>query len=105
MAAPYAPPRERAPDRPKRSDSMSAMTTDRLLITVAPTGAETAKSECPQLPTTLGELVETAVACEAAGAAMIHVHIRDDEHRPTLDGVRLKDTVAALRESTSMLVQ
>ena len=25
------------------------------------------------------------VACEAAGAAMIHVHIRDDEHRPTLD--------------------
>ena len=74
--------------------------TDPLLITVAPTGAETAKADCPQLPTTLDELVETAVACEAAGAAMIHVHIRDDEHRPTLDGQRLKDTVAALREST-----
>ena len=59
---------------------------DRLLITVAPTGAETAKADCPQLPTTLEELVETAVACEAAGAAMIHVHIRDADHRPTLDG-------------------
>ena len=59
---------------------------DPLLITVAPTGAETAKADCPQLPTTLEELVATAVACEAAGAAMIHVHIRDDEHRPTLDG-------------------
>src|SRR6188474_2061975 len=69
------------------------------LITVAPTGAETAKTDCPQLPTTLDELVETAVACEAAGAAMIHVHIRDDEHRPSLDSQRLKDTVAALRES------
>ena len=78
---------------------------DRLLITVAPTGAETAKADCPQLPTTLDELVETAVACEAAGAAMIHVHIRDAEHRPTLDGQRLKDTVVALRESTSLVVQ
>ena len=78
---------------------------DRLLITVAPTGAETAKADCPQLPTTLEELVATAVACEAAGAAMIHVHIRDDEQRPTLDGQRLKDTVVALRESTALVVQ
>jgi 3-keto-5-aminohexanoate cleavage enzyme len=76
-----------------------------LLVTVAPTGAETAKADCPQLPTTLAELVETAQACEAAGAAMIHVHIRDDEHRPTLDLGRLKETVAALREGTGLLVQ
>lgn len=76
-----------------------------LLVTVAPTGAETAKSDCPQLPTTLTELVDTAVECEAAGAAMIHVHIRDDEHQPTLDGQRLKDTVSALREATDLVVQ
>src|SRR5688500_7640580 len=69
-----------------------------LLITVAPTGAETTKADCPQLPTTLAELVPTAQECEAAGAAMIHVHIRDDEHRPTLDLARLTDTVQALRE-------
>jgi uncharacterized protein (DUF849 family) len=78
---------------------------DKLLITVAPTGAETAKQDCPQLPTTLEELVETAQRCEAAGAAMIHVHIRDEEHRPTLDIGRLKDTVAALREGTDLVVQ
>ena len=30
------------------------------LITVAPTGAEHAKADLPQLPTTLDELVETA---------------------------------------------
>jgi len=76
-----------------------------LLITVAPTGAETTKDDCPQLPTTLAELVETAQRCEKAGAAMIHVHIRDDEHRPTLDLQRLKATVAALRESTDLVVQ
>ena len=76
-----------------------------LLITVAPTGAETTKDACPQLPTTLEELVETAQRCEAAGAAMVHVHIRDDEHRPTLDGQRLADTVAALHEGTDLVVQ
>jgi 3-keto-5-aminohexanoate cleavage enzyme len=75
------------------------------LITVAPTGAETSKSDCPQLPTTLKELVETAKRCEAAGAGMIHVHIRDDDHRPTLELSRLRDTVAALREQTTLVVQ
>ncbi len=75
------------------------------LITVAPTGAETAKGDCPQLPTTLAELVETAQRCEQAGAAMVHVHIRDEQHRPTLDLSRLRDTVAALREHTSLVVQ
>ena len=78
---------------------------DRLLITVAPTGAETSKQDCPQLPTTLEELVQTAQECEVAGAAMVHVHIRDDEHRPTLDLGRLKETVAALREHTGLVVQ
>ncbi|CAN5877232.1 3-keto-5-aminohexanoate cleavage protein [soil metagenome] len=75
------------------------------LITVAPTGAEAAKADVPALPTTLAELVETAVGCERAGAAMVHVHIRDDEHRPTLDRQRLADTVAALRERTDLVVQ
>jgi uncharacterized protein (DUF849 family) len=78
---------------------------DPLLITVAPTGAETTKADCPQLPTTLEELVQTAQDCERAGAAMIHVHIRDDDHRPTLDLQRLTDTVQALHEATDLIVQ
>jgi len=75
------------------------------LITVAPTGAESAKSDVPALPTTLEELVETAKRCEAAGAAMIHVHIRDADHRPTLDLGLLRDTVTGLRENTALVVQ
>lgn len=76
-----------------------------LLITVAPTGAETTKAACPQLPTTLEELVETARACEAAGAGMVHVHVRDDQHEPTLDLGRLTETVVALKEQTGLVVQ
>jgi len=75
------------------------------LITVAPTGAETAKADAPALPTSLDELVSTAKACEAAGAALIHIHIRDDDARPTLDLGRLTDTVAAVREGTDLVVQ
>jgi uncharacterized protein (DUF849 family) len=77
----------------------------RTLITVAPTGAETAKADVPALPTTPEELVETAVACEAAGAALIHIHVRDSDHRPTLDPVLLKEAVVAVREATDLVVQ
>ncbi|GLH97456.1 BKACE family enzyme [Phytohabitans aurantiacus] len=75
------------------------------LITVAPTGAESAKADVPALPVTLDELVSTAKECEALGASVIHVHIRDAETRPTLDPGRLRETVTALRESTGLIVQ
>lgn len=75
------------------------------MITVAPTGAEVEKSAVPALPVTLEELVTTAKECREAGAALIHVHIRGADTRPTLDLGRLRDTVQALRESTDLIVQ
>jgi uncharacterized protein (DUF849 family) len=75
------------------------------LITVAPTGAETAKTDAPALPCSLDELVSTAKACEAAGAAVVHVHVRDDAALPTLDLGRVTATVDALREATDLVVQ
>jgi uncharacterized protein (DUF849 family) len=75
------------------------------LITVAPTGAEVDKAEVPALPVTLDELVDTAKRCEHAGASIIHVHLRDDAAKPTLDPVRLRDAVAALRDTTDLIVQ
>jgi uncharacterized protein (DUF849 family) len=84
---------------------LGLMANDATLITVAPTGAEADKAAVPALPATLEELVSTAKECQAAGAAVIHVHIRDDQARPTLDVGRLTDTVAALREGTDLIVQ
>jgi 3-keto-5-aminohexanoate cleavage enzyme len=75
------------------------------LITVAPTGAESDKSVVTALPVTQNELVVTAQECEAAGAAVIHVHVRDEAARPTLDVARLSDRVAAIREVTDLIVQ
>ncbi len=75
------------------------------MLTVAPTGAETAKTAAPALPVTLDELVSTAEHCAAVGVAMIHVHIRDAVAQPTLDPALLRDTVGALREQTDLIVQ
>ena len=75
------------------------------LITVAPTGAESAKADVPALPCTVDELVSTAKACEAAGAAVIHLHIRDDDAQPTLDVGRVTAAVTAVREATDLVVQ
>lgn len=79
--------------------------TNGTLITVAPTGAEVAKADVPALPVTLDELVNTARECEALGASVIHVHIRDDAAQPTLDLGRLTATVQALRAETDLIVQ
>ena len=79
--------------------------TQQTLITVAPTGAEAEKEKVPALPVTLDELVATAKETERAGAAVIHVHIRGQDARPTLDLGRLTETVAALRENTGLIVQ
>jgi len=75
------------------------------LITVAPTGAESRKSDVPALPVTLAELVATGKECQAVGAGVIHVHLRDDAAEPTLDLGRLKEAVAALRAETGLIVQ
>jgi 3-keto-5-aminohexanoate cleavage enzyme len=84
---------------------MSASTSPGTLITVAPTGAEHAKADVPNLPVTLDELVSTAKDCERVGASMIHVHIRGTDTKPTLDLGLLKATVSALRAETDLVVQ
>ena len=75
------------------------------MITVAPTGAEQRKADVPQLPTTPEEIAAEAAACQAAGAAMIHIHVRDAAHAPTLDLPRVREVVAAVREASSLVVQ
>ncbi|WP_411970958.1 3-keto-5-aminohexanoate cleavage protein [Mesorhizobium sp. BR1-1-2] len=71
-----------------------------LLIMVAPNGARRTKADHPALPMTADELAETARQCLAAGAAAIHVHVRDASGRHTLDAALYRDAIAAIRERT-----
>ena len=75
------------------------------LITVAPTGAETAKADVPALPVTVEEIAATARDCQAVGASVVHLHVRDAGTRPTLDLGHVREVVAAVRESSDLVVQ
>lgn len=54
-------------------------------IIVAPNGARKTKQDHQNLPMTIEELVAEARACQAAGAAMIHLHARDVHGRHSLE--------------------
>jgi 3-keto-5-aminohexanoate cleavage enzyme len=43
--------------------------------------------------------------CQAVGAAVVHLHVRDPDTRPTLDLRRVREVVAAVRESSDLVVQ
>jgi uncharacterized protein (DUF849 family) len=75
------------------------------LITLAPTGAESAKADVPALPVTVEDVVATARDCQALGAAVLHLHVRGTDTRPTLDLPRVREVVAAVREATDLVVQ
>ena len=55
------------------------MTPDPLILTVAPNGAYKQHSDHPAVPLTPQALADTARRCLDAGAAMLHLHIRDAE--------------------------
>ncbi len=51
----------------------------------------------PALPITPDELAEVAQQSQAAGAAMIHLHVRDEHGKHSLDVARYRDAIAAIR--------
>lgn len=56
---------------------------EKLIITIAPTGNVPTKSMTPHVPVTPAEIVEDVVACYERGAAVVHIHARDAEGKPT----------------------
>lgn len=67
-------------------------------IAVAPNGGRRGKQDHPALPIGPDELAETAEKCLIAGAAMIHVHVRDREGRHSLDPEAYRAATEAIRE-------
>lgn len=66
-------------------------------VAVAPNGGRRTKADHPALPIGPAELARTAVQCLEAGAAMIHVHVRDGEDRHLLDADAYATVIAAIK--------
>lgn len=68
------------------------------IITVATTGAWPKKENNPNVPMTPEEICEDVYACWKAGAAIAHLHMRDDEGNGTMNKDKFVETVNLLRE-------
>ena len=71
-----------------------------VVIAVAPNGARKRRDDHPRLPLSPGELAQCAADCLAAGASMMHLHVRDAEGRHSLEPADYRAAIAAIRERT-----
>lgn len=68
-----------------------------LILANAPNGATRTKADHPALPITAAEIARTAAEIAEAGAALIHVHVRDADGRHLLDAEAYRTVTAAIR--------
>jgi 3-keto-5-aminohexanoate cleavage enzyme len=68
-----------------------------LAIMIAPNGATKNKADHPNIPITEKEIMIEASACAAAGAQAIHLHVRDEKGRHSLEADRYLSAIAAVR--------
>jgi 3-keto-5-aminohexanoate cleavage enzyme len=69
---------------------------DLCVVTCALTGVLANRSQCPHLPYTPVEIAEEAKRAHEAGAAVVHIHARNDDGSPTFAPstfARIKDEV------------
>jgi 3-keto-5-aminohexanoate cleavage enzyme len=68
------------------------------VITVAITGSVPRKEHNPAVPITVTEQVESTQAAFEAGAAMVHVHVRNDDQSPTSSPDRFAEFQERIRK-------
>ena len=69
---------------------------EKLIITAAICGAEVTKEQNPNVPYTVEEIVREAKSAVDAGAAIIHLHVREDDGTPTQSHVRFQECTEAI---------
>ena len=74
------------------------------IISAALTGSITPKDKCPALPCSPQEIAEDAVRCWKSGAAIIHMHMRDEEGKGTMDKERFKEAVKRIRGESDVVL-
>ncbi len=76
-----------------------AFSEKKLMVMAAPNGARRTHSDHTALPITAAESALDAVALLAAGVSILHLHVRDDAGKHSLDVARYREAIAALSAS------
>ena len=71
-------------------------TMEKLIITAAICGAEVTKEQNPAVPYTVEEIVKEAKSAVDAGAAIVHLHVREDDGTPTQSRDRFQECETAI---------
>jgi 3-keto-5-aminohexanoate cleavage enzyme len=69
-----------------------------LIISAALTGMIPTKADNPAVPVTPDEIAEDAALCVEAGAAIVHLHARDDDGHPTYSKETYAEIIQGIRE-------
>jgi 3-keto-5-aminohexanoate cleavage enzyme len=78
---------------------------EKLIITAATTGSRITREMTPYVPITPEEIVQSAYECWEAGAAIVHIHVRDpDTGLGTQDVEIFRQVVEPLREKTDLIL-
>ena len=75
------------------------------VITCAVTGAETTKKDNPNLPVSPEEIADAAHGAFLAGAAILHLHVRDKAGRPSQDMKIFKKTIDLVRSKCDIVIE
>jgi len=76
-----------------------------IVLTAAIVGAEITRAQTPHLPITPQEIADEAARCREAGAAVIHLHVRNDDGTSTQSAERFAAAIDAIRTKTDCIVQ
>lgn len=77
-----------------------------VVITVAMTGAVPRKSDNPAVPISVSEQIESTHAAFEAGAALAHIHVRNDDETSSSDPSRFADVQIGIRKHCpGMIIQ
>jgi uncharacterized protein (DUF849 family) len=78
---------------------------DKVIITCAITGNLTLAGATPHLPITPQDIASSALAAADAGAAVVHIHVRDPQSgAPSMDLALYRETAAAIRKANPQLI-
>jgi uncharacterized protein (DUF849 family) len=69
-----------------------------MIVNVALTGAVPSKADNPLVPISPEEIAADAIACAEAGAAVVHLHVRDEEGAPVHRRDLYERAIAPIRE-------
>lgn len=78
---------------------------NKMVITCAICGAETTREHNPNLPLTPLELAEASHDAWKAGAAIVHLHVRDKEGKATQNAEIFREAITLIRERCDIVVE